>query len=522
MSYIRYGNATENIMYRYLEGEYTKLNVKTYRDKVYACWQGKNIGGTMGAPFEGVREKLNLTGFTTAAGKIIPNDDLDLQLAWLQAAEFEGCKKLTAEKLGEYWLSLVIPYWAEYGIAKMNMESGLYPSVSGDHANDWKHSNGAWIRTEIWATLAPACPDVALRYAMEDAKVDHGLGEGTYAAAFVAAIESAAFVISDVRKLIDIGLSKIPENSRMARTVRLILKAFDDGKTPDETRSMILEENSDIGDGWFQAPSNVGFVILGLLYGKGDFKKSMLYAINCGDDTDCTGATIGSIMGIIKGTAGIPEDWKNHIGDAIVTCSLDVTKGVRYPKSCTELTDRVVRLAPAMLIDNGVDVTFTELEQVLVGDQYEKFLGKTDPFVLWQDQPVVREVVNREPNSFSVDLYGVTAIVSYPDGADIKPGETKRIRLKFVNNLKSAGTGVKIVDVRLLTATEGATVNKDKFTVFVRSYSAPHPEWVSDPIDIEVTASEKFEEITEFVFELRIRGRYYRALAPVEFLNQDR
>ena len=53
---------------------------------------------------------------------------------------------------------------------------------------------------------------------------------------------------------------------------------------------MLVEQSADIG--MFEAPANIGFVVLGLLYGEGDFKKSLIYAVNCGDDTDCTAGTI--------------------------------------------------------------------------------------------------------------------------------------------------------------------------------------------------------------------------------------
>ena len=65
-----------------------KLNFNSYKDKVYACWVGKNIGGTMGGPYEGVRKTLDIQGFATKQNEVLPNDDLDLQLIWLHAMEF--------------------------------------------------------------------------------------------------------------------------------------------------------------------------------------------------------------------------------------------------------------------------------------------------------------------------------------------------------------------------------------------------------------------------------------------------
>ena len=98
-----------------------KLNAAAFRDKVYACWIGKNIGGTMGTPYEGKREYLNIHGFSTAEGVVLPNDDLDLQLVWLHAVEQLGPRAIDAATLGEFWLSFIVPHWNEYGIGKNNM-----------------------------------------------------------------------------------------------------------------------------------------------------------------------------------------------------------------------------------------------------------------------------------------------------------------------------------------------------------------------------------------------------------------
>ena len=323
-----------------------KLNYDSYKDKVYACWIGKNIGGTMGTPYEGKRELLNISGFATKPGEVLPNDDLDLQLVWLYALENSGAFNVNAATLGEHWISFIVPHWNEYGIGKANMKRGLPPPMSGDYDNDWQHSNGAWIRTEIWATTCPAMPHVAAKYAMEDAMVDHGSGEGTFAAAFVAAMQSAAFAVPDLKKCIEIGLAAIPEYSRMAKSIKFVLECYKNGMSWSDARNAVQQLNADIGDGWFEAPSNVTYAVIGLLWGEGDFKKSMITAINCGDDTDCTGATVGATMGILYGTAGIPKDWSEYIGDEIVTISLAKGNNAKNtPSTCTELTERVVKVA---------------------------------------------------------------------------------------------------------------------------------------------------------------------------------
>lgn len=324
-----------------------KFNQNTLRDKIYACWLGKNIGGTIGAPYEGKHEMNDIQGFITKPGEVLPNDDLDLQLIWLKAMEEQGPDGVNAQVLGEYWLSYIGPNWNEYGVCKSNLRAGLPAPLSGEYNNKyWQNSNGAWIRTEIWACLYPGNVEKAIEYAFADASVDHGFGEGSYAAIFVAAMESAAFVFSNIETLLQIGLSKIPSDCRVARSVNIVLNAYHSGKGWQEARHLLMKDSEDLG--WFQAPANVGFAVIGLLYGQGDFKKTLIIAVNCGDDTDCTAATAGSVLGIIGGTNCLPEDWVSYLGDSIVQKCLLNGHGP-YPKTISQLTDAVMNMLPITL-----------------------------------------------------------------------------------------------------------------------------------------------------------------------------
>ena len=133
------------------------------QSKIAGCWLGKNIGGTLGAPFEGTRECLDLTFYTQPLrGEPEPNDDLDLQLLWLEMAERYGVEHLTARLFGEFWLDSIIAGWNEYGVACANMQNGFFPPLSGTLNNrKWGSSNGAWIRSELWACLFPGKPEEA-------------------------------------------------------------------------------------------------------------------------------------------------------------------------------------------------------------------------------------------------------------------------------------------------------------------------------------------------------------------------
>jgi len=331
------------------------LNQKEFRDRVYACWLGKNIGGTLGMPFEGKKEPQDISFYTNLKpGEPAPNDDLDLQILWLKAMEDNG-GRVDARILGNYWLKFVPVDWNEYGVGKKNMRMGLLPPLSGEFDNaKWKHSNGAWIRSEIWACLAPGCPALAARMAREDACVDHGAAEGTLAEIFTAALESAAFIESDRDKLLEIGLSMIPRDCQLALAIRAAIDAKKAGKDWKAARLDVIQASEKTG--WFQAPRNVAYVVLGWLYGDGDFGKSLCTAVNCGDDTVCTGATLGSIFGIIHGTRGIPQKWSDPIGTKIKTVAI---QGFEHPQDIGELTDKTVEMTKRVLQMNGSPVQIT-------------------------------------------------------------------------------------------------------------------------------------------------------------------
>ena len=244
--------------------------------------------------------------------------------------------------------------WNEYGVGKKNMRLGLLPPLSGEFQNEpWKHSNGAWARAEVWGCLAPGCPALAARLAWEDACVDHGVArEGTLAAMYIAALESAAFVESDRERLISIALSVIPAESETSRAIRTALAAWKAGQDWQAARQAVIDGTK---TGWFMASRDVAFIMIGWLYGQGDYRRTLVTTLNCGDDTDSTVATVASILGIVGGTRTIDPEWKQAVGDQVKTCIL--TDEFRSsPRTVDELTDRTVAMAQRILARHSAPV----------------------------------------------------------------------------------------------------------------------------------------------------------------------
>jgi ADP-ribosylglycohydrolase len=402
------------------------LNREELRDKILGCWTGKSIGGTLGAPFECNPQMQNLSFYANSYDEPLPNDDLDLQLVWLRCIEERGPLGINNRTLGEYWLSYIPPHPNEYGISKANQKLGILPPISGEVNNArWRNSNGGWIRSEIWACLAPGCPDIAVRYAYEDASVDHGGGEGTYAELFTAAVESAAFVCSDRDKLIEIGLSKIPRESRVARSIGIVLDCYHSGKSWQEAREAVIKDSEDLG--YFQAPANVAFVIIGWVYGEGDFGKSICTAVNCGDDTDCTGATLGAILGIIMGRKNLPKEWVDPVGDKLVSCAIDAAT-LGAPRDLHTLTEKVMSNIPAVLSTWKAPVVISDEPTDLSSLSIDSLMDQSVAASYWQKSPFAVEY----------DFIHTKVILDYCREPIVRIGEPFELKVTLINQAPEA------------------------------------------------------------------------------------
>jgi len=316
------------------------LSRTEFRDKVHACWMGKNIGGTLGAPHEGKRYVLGLDFYAPVPARAAANDDLDLQLVWLRCLEDCGPAP-SVSQLAEYWSRYAASYpWNEYGFFMRNYARGLRPPVAGCFENYFVDEMGSPIRSEIWAVLHAGDPQAAAAMAWKDSALDHAGGEGAWGEMFWAALQAAAFVESDPLKLIRIGLNMIPLSSQIARSIREALWCWDAALPWGDARERIASRFGHIQP--CNAVPNHGFIIIGWLYGK-DFGDRLCKAVNCGYDTDCTGATLGATLGIIGGTTGIPRRWREPIGDEITLHAFTRLPGA--PGTLGELSERSVAMA---------------------------------------------------------------------------------------------------------------------------------------------------------------------------------
>ena len=266
------------------------------------------------------------------------DDDIDYAVLGLDLLETHGFA-FTTEQVGDLWL-LRLPYLQTFTAeraAYRNLANGLKPPLTATYDNPYQEWIGALIRADVHGWTSPGAPRRAAALARRDAVLSH-TGNGVYGAMWAAALISAAFTAPTVRHAVDEALTVIPASSRLARTVRRVASLHEAGLAWEDTLTTLTEETA--GLGWIHTIPNAAVLTAGLLYGDGDFTRTITLTVRGGLDTDSNGATAGSVAGVLCGAPAIPGQWKDPLQDTVRSAVFGFD-GVRV----SELAERTLRLA---------------------------------------------------------------------------------------------------------------------------------------------------------------------------------
>jgi len=323
-------------------------------EKISGAWLGRISGCLLGKPVEGVlRERLTcllkLTdnypmhkfiakkGFTDDAMKLMEDrfdrcwidnidvaapvdDDTNYTVLSLKLVETFG-SEFRPDDVIEAWLSWM-PFNSTFTaerIAYRNAAMGMCAPQTAIYKNPCREWIGAQIRGDFFGYINPANPEKAAEMAWRDASVSH-TKNGIYGEMFVSAMIASACVCNDIMKVIEAGLDEIPERCRLRRDIDLVVQWYRDGLAVDDVIEKIhnLYDENDQHD-WCHTNSNAMIVVTALLYGGLDFGKSICLAVQSAFDTDCNGATVGSIVGIMIGAGAIPDNWISPFKGKLLT-----------------------------------------------------------------------------------------------------------------------------------------------------------------------------------------------------------
>lgn len=349
-----------------------RLTAAELRDRAYGAWLGRVCGCLLGKPVEGwrrermwgylretgrfplqgyfsleappeVRERYQVSDrrpFIETVQFMPEDDDTNYTATGLALLKRHG-PGFTPVDVANFWLGEIplLHLCTAERVAYRNLALLLPPPASASYRNVYREWIGAQIRADFWGYACPGNPELAAEFAWRDACISH-VKNGIYGEMWAAAMIAAAFVTDDLRTILEAGLGQIPARCRLAEDVRAVMEWHSAGLSYDDASERIHARwDERRAHDWCHTISNAMVVTLGLLWGERSFAATLTRAVQACFDTDCNGATAGSIVGILHGAREVPREWTAPFHDTLAT---GVTGYHRV--RLADLADETVRL----------------------------------------------------------------------------------------------------------------------------------------------------------------------------------
>ncbi len=311
------------------------LTKSQLKDKIMGGWAGQTIGVTFGGPvefkFNGtmINDYQKIPWYDGYIKKTMVNspgiyDDLYMDLTFVEVFEKEGLDAPVTSH-AKAFANAGYVLWHANQAARYNILKGIMPPASGNWLNN-PHADciDYQIEADFAGLMSPGMPNTASQ--ISD-KIGHimNYGDGWYGGVYVGAMYSLALISKDMNYVVNEALKTIPKESNYYKCIADVIKWHK--MYPDDWKKTWFEIqqkwSNDVGcpDGVFypfniDATINSAYVVVGLLYGNGDFTNTMEITTRCGQDADCNPSTTGGILGAMLGYKAIPEYWKLGLKEA--------------------------------------------------------------------------------------------------------------------------------------------------------------------------------------------------------------
>ncbi len=302
-----------------------RLTRDALRDKIQGGWAGQMIGVAYGAPTEfKSNAKIGEWDLQWKAGMLentLHQDDLYVEMTFSKVMDDAGLDA-SCETFGEAFKNSQYNLWHANAGARRTLNQGIKAPWSGHpkynfHANDIDFQ----IEADFIGLMCPGLPRESNKYCDRVGRVMN-YGDGLYGGMFVCGMYAVAYFENDPRKVVQAGLDCIPADSDYARLIRDVLDWS--AQYPSDWRKVwqLVEEKWDKNDPCpegFQQPFNIdakingAYIAIGLLFGGGDFEKTMEITTRCGQDSDCNPSSAAGVLGVMQGYRRIPEKFKAEI-----------------------------------------------------------------------------------------------------------------------------------------------------------------------------------------------------------------
>jgi hypothetical protein len=418
-----------------------ELPYDTYLDKVEGAWLGKMIGVTFGAPWEFQYQNtpigFNITDWPLSPTRMkdyrqravnkaedsppitheadnqkvsinfsfildsekehpsfgIPdNDDIYINLLFLYCMRRYGID-VDPVTVAREWDKKIRQVWHANDAGLANIRKGILPPDSGNprynlHADDIDFQ----IESDIFGMISPGLPQVSNRYGERMGHIMN-YGDGVYGGMFIAAMYTQAFFAKNIREVVENGLKAIPAQSLYAQAIRDVIRWHDENPSSTEkdwlkTWHLVQAKWGEIDhcpDG-YQQPFNIdaklngAYVVMGLLYGVGDWYKTMNFATRAGQDADCNPANAAGILGTLLGAHAIPKEYVEPVHNIYWNKTL---AGLPDSYEVDVLAEDTAQIGLKVLLANGGDIVTKSSKMILRIPQQDPVAPATLEQVKW-------------------------------------------------------------------------------------------------------------------------------------------
>ncbi|MEP7269203.1 MAG: ADP-ribosylglycohydrolase family protein [Saprospiraceae bacterium] len=361
-------------------------------DKIKGGWAGQTIGVTFGGPVE-----FRFNGTIIQSYQPIPwykgyvaemmthndglYDDLYMDLTWVEVLERDGLDA-SSGAFGEAFAHKDYKLWHANQAARYNILHGIKPPLSGH----WKNNPHAdcidfQIEADFAGLMSPGMPNAANEICD---RVGHVMnyGDGYYGGVFVANMYANAYFSNSIPSIIQNSLKSIPPASKFYKVIADVLAWHKKFPTDWKQTWLAVQDkwSEDIGcpDGVFapfniDATINASYIVIGLLYGNGDFTKTIEITTRCGQDADCNPSSAAGILGTIKGYSHIPAYWMEGLEGAenLNFAYTDISLAKTYELSFKHAMENIKRNGGTINGDN----IFVKIQKPIAVPMEQSFTG---------------------------------------------------------------------------------------------------------------------------------------------------
>ncbi len=362
------------------------IPIDELRDKIAGGWAGKMIGVSYGAPTEfratGETYEDEINWDVESVKNSIYQDDIYVQLSFMMTMDRHGIDA-PVENFAESFATAGYRLWHANVMARKNYFDGIMPPLSGSpeynlHADDIDFQ----IEADYIGFMCPGLPATAVKIADNVGHVMN-YGEGVYGGMFVAALYAEAYFNDDIPAIVDKAILSLPPESDYTKCVKDVVALYK--VYPGDWRAAWAELETKWGEvdicGALEpfnidAKLNGAYIVMGLLYGGGDFEKTMEISTRCGQDSDCNPSNAAAVIGVIEGYSAIPASWTEGI-DAIADSQFIYTD-----YTFNKAIQNTLKYAKKLIIENGGTISETEVTvavQEPVAAKYENSFPNVVP-----------------------------------------------------------------------------------------------------------------------------------------------